>query len=171
MPDPPPLTILHISDIQFGHKHRCGRLGDASDAALDTLLARLIRDLDDLREGHGLKPDLLVVSGDLALVPTESWTWYRLEDLHVVVAGLNATQPEIHGDEAAHKAIKDSSTSPRTACERWIRDGTCGHFGRCGERQLRWFANRLKPFVADGWLRIGVLHHNPVRGPENDDES
>ena len=25
--------------------------------------------------------------------------------------------------------------------------------------------------MADGWLRIGVLHHNLVRGPENDDEN
>ena len=68
MTEPKPITILHISDIQFGHKHRFGRLGDEdqSDAAFDTLLARLTLDLDQLRDAHGLKPDLLVVSGDLA---------------------------------------------------------------------------------------------------------
>jgi len=67
MTEPTPITTLHISDIQFGHNHRFGRLalGDP-DAAFDTLLARLTQDLDQLREDHGLKPDLLAVSGDLA---------------------------------------------------------------------------------------------------------
>ena len=108
---------------------------------------------------------------DLTFVPAEPWTWYKLDDLRVVVAGLNSTMPEIHGDEEEHKAIKAATDPPRDAYQRWIHDGTCGHFGRCGERQLSWFADRLKPLVADGWLRIGVLHHNLVRGPENDDEN
>jgi len=42
MTEPTPITILHVSDLQFGHKHQFGRLalGDP-DAAFDTLLARL----------------------------------------------------------------------------------------------------------------------------------
>ncbi|MCY2991401.1 MAG: pentapeptide repeat-containing protein, partial [Planctomycetota bacterium] len=255
MTDPSPITILHISDIQFGHQHRFGRLalGDP-DSPFDTLLGRLTQDLDQLRDQNGLKPNLLVVSGDLAewgrksefedalkflvtlaehlqlprrrvivvpgnhdvsrklcesyfneceareteperpfwrkweffqamlqefyhdepdltFVPAEPWTWYQLDDLRVVVAGLNSTMPEIHGEEDVHKAIKAAAVPPRDAYQKWIHDGACGHFGRCGEKQLNWFADRLKPFVADGWLRIGVMHHNPVRGPENDDEN
>ena len=218
MSEPTPITILHLSDIQFGQKHQFGRLalGDP-DAAFDTLLERLTQDLDQLRDEHGLKPDLLVVSGDLAewgrksefedalkflahlaehlglarrrvvvvpgnhdvsrklcesyfnecegreteperpfwkkweffqamlqefyrdepdlaFVPGEPWTWYKLEDLRVVVAGLNSTMPEIHGDEAAHTAIKAATDPPCDAYRRWIHDRTCGHFGRCGER-------------------------------------
>jgi 3',5'-cyclic AMP phosphodiesterase CpdA len=62
-----PITILHVSDMQFGRNHRFGRLGlPAPDDAFDSLLARLRDDLLLLKRDHGLVPDLLVVSGDLA---------------------------------------------------------------------------------------------------------
>ena len=62
------VTLLHISDMQFGRNHRFGRLGlPGTDAEFDTLLQRLTDDLASLRDGeHLLQPDLLVVSGDLA---------------------------------------------------------------------------------------------------------
>ena len=61
------LTILHVSDTQFGAHHLFGGNGlTASDRAEDTLFGRLHRDLADLAREHGLRPDLLVVTGDLA---------------------------------------------------------------------------------------------------------
>lgn len=61
-----PITILHISDIQFGRSHRFGRLGlPAADDQFDSLFVRLRDDLSELEKDYGLKPDLLVASGDL----------------------------------------------------------------------------------------------------------
>ena len=62
-----PITILHVSDIQFGVKHRFGRLNlGGSDEKFDTLLKRLTDDLDKLGDSEGLRPDLVVLTGDLA---------------------------------------------------------------------------------------------------------
>lgn len=62
-----PITLLHISDPQFGKNHRFAQQDLSGwDAPFDTLLARLQEDLKKLQEDHDLKPDLLVVTGDLA---------------------------------------------------------------------------------------------------------
>ena len=63
-----PITILHISDPQFGRNHRFGRLGlPAPDDQFDSLIQRLADDLAALRDGeYALRPNVLVVSGDLA---------------------------------------------------------------------------------------------------------
>lgn len=61
------ITILHVSDMQFGRNHRFGRLGlGGTDEKFDTLLKRLTDDLDKLRRDHGIKPDLVPLTGDLA---------------------------------------------------------------------------------------------------------
>ena len=61
------LTILHVSDPQFGQHHLFGGNGlTPADQAHDTLHGRLHQDLEALAEEHGLRPDLLVVTGDLA---------------------------------------------------------------------------------------------------------
>lgn len=61
------ITILHVSDMQFGRNHRFGRLAlGGADEAFDTLLQRLCDDLDDLRKSHGLEPDVVALTGDLA---------------------------------------------------------------------------------------------------------
>ncbi len=64
----PALTILHLSDLQFGKHHRYGRLGYLGpDAALDEAFVPLWDDIAALRVGPDrLRPDLVVVSGDLA---------------------------------------------------------------------------------------------------------
>ena len=69
------VTLLQLSDMQFGRNHRFGRLGlPGADAEFDTLLQRLTDDLAGVRDSeHHLQPDLLVVSGDLA-------EWARLID-------------------------------------------------------------------------------------------
>jgi 3',5'-cyclic AMP phosphodiesterase CpdA len=61
------ITILHLSDTQFGRNHRFGRLGlPPPDDQFDSLLKRLPQDLDLLRDDHGLEPQMVVCSGDLA---------------------------------------------------------------------------------------------------------
>jgi Calcineurin-like phosphoesterase len=61
------LTILHVSDPQFGRHHLFGGNGlTPADQAHDTLFQRLHDDLNHLAENHGLRPDLMVVTGDLA---------------------------------------------------------------------------------------------------------
>lgn len=75
----------------------------------------------------------------------EPWTLYELPELQVVVAGLNSTMRESHRDS--------------------------DHYGWLGERQLRWFSERLLSYRNKGWLRIGLVHHNPIRGATGDDEN
>ncbi|HZN18539.1 MAG TPA: trypsin-like peptidase domain-containing protein, partial [Micromonosporaceae bacterium] len=61
------LTILHVSDPQFGRHHLFGGNGlTPADQAHDTLFARLHEDLAGLADEHDLRPDLMVVTGDLA---------------------------------------------------------------------------------------------------------
>ncbi|HET9253640.1 MAG TPA: metallophosphoesterase [Pseudonocardiaceae bacterium] len=61
------LTILHVSDPQFGAQHIFGGNGlTPADQAHDTLFQRLHDDLDRLADDPGLRPDLMVVTGDLA---------------------------------------------------------------------------------------------------------
>jgi WD40 repeat protein/3',5'-cyclic AMP phosphodiesterase CpdA len=223
------LTVLHVSDPQFGKEHIFGGNGGTSaDQAYDTLHARLHEDLTGLAEEHGLRPDLLVVTGDLAesglrsefeqvtaflgalaeavdldrsrvvvipgnhdvnrkaceayflseegeerepappyfpkwkpfaaafddfyrdvpgvtFTPDEPWTLFEIPDLAVVVAGLNSTMAESH----------------RPA----------DHYGLVGEHQLRWFGARLADYRSRGWLRLGAVHHNAVRGAVADDEN
>jgi WD40 repeat protein/uncharacterized protein YjbI with pentapeptide repeats/3',5'-cyclic AMP phosphodiesterase CpdA len=60
-------TLVHISDVQFGRRHPFGNLaiGDP-EADLDTVFTRLRDDLEVLAREHGLRPQVIVVSGDLA---------------------------------------------------------------------------------------------------------
>ncbi len=224
-----PLTLLHLSDPQFGRNHRFGRtVSSAPDDSFETLVGRLQQDLEILRDKHDLRPDLLAVTGDLAewgkkqefeevftfldrtagflglgrdrvlVVPgnhdinrnaceayfkdceaddetprepfwpkfrhyagfferfyegikgvqfteAEPWTLFEIQDLRVVVAGLNSTIRESHRD-------KD-------------------HYGWLGETQLRWFAGKLRAYRERGWMRIGLVHHNVQRGAMEDEEN
>lgn len=58
----PGLTVLHVSDLQFGKHHR---FADPA-GGFDTLLRRLCDDLDVLAGDHGLIPDVVALTGDLA---------------------------------------------------------------------------------------------------------
>jgi len=207
------ITVLHLSDLHFGRHHRF-----EADEGLGSLLDRLRQDLDERRDRDGLRPDLLVVSGDLAehgqkqefdrahrflqslarllelpvrrvvLIPgnhdinwnksrayfedcagdgvdpvepyfrklvfykqlfdrfyegepgitfteEEPWTFFEHPDLGLVVAGLNSVIAESHRDD--------------------------DHHGFVGERQLRAFAEKLRPYKERGFFRLGVMHHDP----------
>jgi Transposase IS116/IS110/IS902 family/Calcineurin-like phosphoesterase len=61
------LVVLHLSDPQFGRGSSFG--GNdliAAAQANDVLFRRLHNDLDRLAENDGLRPDLMVITGDLA---------------------------------------------------------------------------------------------------------
>lgn len=221
------ITVLHVSDTQFGAHHRHGAEGvTEQDRTYSSLAARLLADVKRLREERGVSPDLVVASGDLAewarpaefdqfydfltelasglglsrsrvaMVPgnhdvnwkkceayflncqgddtepvppywpkwepyaqmftrfydgvpgvsfarDQPWTLFEVPELKTVIAGLDSTMAESHRDE--------------------------DHYGYCGEAQLRAFAERLSAFEREGWLRIGVMHHNPVIDNEGDD--
>jgi predicted phosphodiesterase len=224
------VTVLQVSDPQFGRNHTVfgGNGLTPADQAHDTLFARLHTDLARLEADQGLRPDLLVVTGDLAewglgsefqkafefvgaladavdlprdrvvivpgnhdvnrdacasyfsrqkadeadpvppfwpkwehfataftqfytdvpgvsFTPDEPWTLFEVPDLSIVVAGLNSTMAESHRDT--------------------------DHYGWLGEAQLRWFAERLAGYRRRGWLRLGAVHHNAVRGAVRDDEN
>lgn len=61
MPDAPHLTILHLSDLQIGRHHRFD-----SATGLGSLLDRIGQDLDKLRESDAIRPDLVLLTGDLS---------------------------------------------------------------------------------------------------------
>ena len=56
------VTILHVSDMQFGKHHRFAD----PEGGFDTLMRRLCDDLDLLARENGLAPDLVALTGDLA---------------------------------------------------------------------------------------------------------
>jgi 3',5'-cyclic AMP phosphodiesterase CpdA len=61
------ITLLHLSDLQFGKEHAFGgRARLPEDGRFDTLLQRLSDDLEGLQRDEGLVPDVVVVTGDLA---------------------------------------------------------------------------------------------------------
>ena len=67
LPPATELTVLHVSDPQFGRHHLFGGNGFTdADKDLDSLFSRLHDDLDRLATDPGLGPDLIVVTGDLA---------------------------------------------------------------------------------------------------------
>ncbi|MDY6857104.1 MAG: metallophosphoesterase [Thermodesulfobacteriota bacterium] len=73
------------------------------------------------------------------------WTLFPIDDVKVVVAGLNSTIAESHKDQ--------------------------DHYGFLGENQLKWFADRLAKYKEEGWFRIAALHHNVQRAAKADNEN
>ena len=61
------ITILHLSDIQFGRNHRFRRLClSPNDNEADSLISRLADDFKLLKNNYQLCPDIMVLTGDLA---------------------------------------------------------------------------------------------------------
>jgi hypothetical protein len=82
--------------------------------------------------------DFYADARDVTFTPDEPWTLFEMEDLAVVVAGLNSTMADSHRE--------------------------ADHHGEIGARQLRWFATRLAERREQGWLRLGALHHDVAAG-------
>jgi hypothetical protein len=71
----------------------------------------------------------------LSFTESQPWTLFEMEDLKLVVAGLNSTMAQSH----------------RRADQ----------YGWIGAEQARWFARRLHPYADLGWARIGAMFHSP----------
>ena len=66
-PERDSVTLLHLSDTQFGRNHRFGNLrATTEDGQFDTLIRRLEIDLAILKKDHQVIPEAIVVTGDLA---------------------------------------------------------------------------------------------------------
>ncbi len=68
----------------------------------------------------------------------QPWTLFAVPELHVAIAGLNSTMAASHRQE--------------------------DNYGWIGEGQAAWFGERLRTFEQAGWLRIGVIRHDPAPG-------
>ncbi|MFD8995518.1 WD40 domain-containing protein [Streptomyces abikoensis] len=65
----------------------------------------------------------------------QPWTLFPVPALRTVVAGLNSSMAHSHRPE--------------------------DQYGLLGPEQAAWFAQALRPYERDGWLRLGALRHAP----------
>ncbi|MBK7830479.1 metallophosphoesterase [Nannocystis sp.] len=98
--------------------------------------------------------------GKYSFTQEQPWTLYELPDLQTVVAGLNSTMRESHKEQEAPDPKKPN-----------VPESIFGHYGWLGESQLEWFRRQLEAYEAKEWLRIGLVHHNAIRGPVGDDHN
>lgn len=75
---------------------------------------------------------------DVVFDSDQPWSLFPVPELHTVVAGLNSSMAYSHRPD--------------------------DHYGRLGAEQAAWFAQALRPYEHDGWLRIGALRH-PLATP------
>jgi len=109
------LTILHLSDIQFGKHHRFGVDTSTLDAQLDTLQARLNEDLNRLKKTYGLKPDLIIFTGDLA-------EWGKKQEFDAVltfIEGVIAAQ-QLSRDRVV--LVPGNHDINRSRCEAYFKE-------------------------------------------------
>src|SRR5581483_4299014 len=85
------------------------------------------------RHFAGLFEELYQGLDSVVFDSAQPWTLFAVPELKVVVAGINSTMAESHRED--------------------------DHYGWIGEAQAAWFAERLRPFEQDGWLRLGALQH------------
>nr|MDT0656478.1 pentapeptide repeat-containing protein [Micromonospora sp. DSM 115978] len=108
------LTVLHVSDPQFGKEHIFGgNGGTTADQAYDTLQARLHEDLTGLAEEHDLRPDLLVVTGDLA-------EWGLRSEFDQVTAFLGALVEAVDLDRSRVVIVPGNHDVNRKACNAYF---------------------------------------------------
>ncbi|CAM5666578.1 TIR domain-containing protein [Streptomyces aurantiogriseus] len=72
---------------------------------------------------------------DVVFDSDQPWTLFPVPELHTVVAGLNSSMAYSH-------RLDD-------------------RYGLVGPEQAAWFAQALRPYEEEGWLRIGALRHPP----------
>lgn len=89
------------------------------------------------RHYSGLFHELYQGLDDRVFDGTQPWTLFEIPELKVVAAGLNSTMAMTHLEKDAYPLV--------------------------GEGQAAWFAERLRPYEEDAWLRLGVLGHPAER--------
>lgn len=108
------LVVLHVSDPQFGGHHLFGGNGmTPADQARDTLFARLHDDLERLAAEHDLRPDLMVVTGDLA-------EWGLRSEFDQVVAFLAALTEAVALSRRHVALVPGNHDVNRSACEAYF---------------------------------------------------
>lgn len=108
-----PITLLHISDTQFGKNHRFGNLGE--DENFNTLLMRLTTDLTALKSDYNLRPQAVVLTGDLT-----EWGEEKEFDDALVFATSLAKHLEIpHGHFAI---VPGNHDVHRKSCENYFKE-------------------------------------------------
>ncbi|WP_043911060.1 TIR domain-containing protein [Kitasatospora griseola] len=85
---------------------------------------------------------------DVVFDSAQPWTLFPVPELGVVVAGLNSSMAWSHRPD--------------------------DRYGWLGPEQAAWFAQALRPYENDGWLRIGAMRHpvaaaHPARGGPADE--
>ncbi|MEV6975591.1 TIR domain-containing protein [Kitasatospora sp. NPDC093806] len=75
---------------------------------------------------------------DVVFDSAQPWTLFPVPELGTVIAGLNSSMAWTHRPE--------------------------DRYGFLGPEQAAWFAQALRPYETDGWLRIGAVRH-PVTAP------
>ena len=117
MPERSAITLLHLSDPQFGKHHLFGGNGlTSADRDYDTLFRRLHDDLELLGEDPGLHPDLIVVTGDLA-------EWGRKSEFDQVQSFLEGLTEAV-GVPRAHVAVVPGNHDIN-------RDACAAYFAQC----------------------------------------
>ncbi|MBL9181922.1 MAG: pentapeptide repeat-containing protein [Verrucomicrobiaceae bacterium] len=161
------ITILHLSDMQFGKNHSFGTYGPERKAVAelthDTLLAGLIQDLDDLKRDFGLQPDVVVVTGDLAEWGLESEFEQAREFLEGLAAHLGIAPEERY----RIAIIPGNHDIDRWGAEQdwigWKRRGKKG--APFGFTRWEYFAKMFEAFYAavpkEGGLRPEFVNDRP----------
>src|SRR5258708_2883256 len=178
-----PLTVLHLSDIQFGKNHRfAGAAVTAGDDAYDTLLARLIEDLKSLKDEAGapLRPDLVLLTGDLA-------EWGRKSELDDALRFVRGLAEFLGLGPNRVVLIPGNHDVNRHLCAAYFE--TCAgneeqpqepfwpkwnpFVAICHDfyRDTPGFAEPPEPSGERGGGRLAAVHHNVRRGPVRDDET
>lgn len=147
--DPEPITLLHVSDMQFGRNRRFGRLSRYDpDASFDTLLRRMTDDLDGLKLTPGLIPQLVVASGDLA-----EWGW-RMEFDQARASSTNCLiiwdWEAIESSSSRDTATSDATQAKRTSTVRLWDVATGNLLGTMVGTPDGWVV-----FAPDGRYKLG----------------
>ena len=113
----PALTILHLSDLQFGKNHLFGRTGLLpSDVDMDTLQHRIKEDLSYLIESYKLAPDLVVITGDISEWGRESEFKVARQFIDTILGALGLTRARIAIIPGNHDINRDACRAYFSTC-------------------------------------------------------
>jgi WD40 repeat protein/3',5'-cyclic AMP phosphodiesterase CpdA len=139
------LTILHLSDTQFGKHHLFGGNGlTEADRDRDSLFGRLHDDLDDLRGRWDLRPDLVVVTGDLA-------EWGLRSEFQQVARFLALLSESTEVPRRHIAVVPGNHDINRKACEAYFREQESDEREPVAPYWPKWrqFVATFKDFYAD----------------------
>jgi len=146
------ITILHLSDMQFGKNHQFGRFTAVADGSLDNLLKRMVGDLDQLRRDEGVIPDLVAVTGDLA-------EWGRKTEFDQASEFLIGLGEKLHLPKERFIIVPGNHDVNRKSCESYFCDCESNEEPPKWPAHKKW--NQYERFLND------FYGHPPRFGPGN----